>query len=130
MQFFMKVERNTRRRFHGIGQDNIYEDHRDFCLPPPQASTLEDDKVNNVGLLKCWPFSSQVVSRVRPPEHRQGKIWVRDRWKVAKIYVNSWFLLLAIEQRGFYLNMLTVCCPGEKDRGSTKPFSSANRPSR
>lgn len=22
---------------------------------------------------------------------RQGKIWVRDRWKVAKIYVNSWF---------------------------------------
>lgn len=24
---------------------------------------------------------------------RQGKIWVRDRWKVAKIYVNSWFLI-------------------------------------
>ena len=28
---------------------------------------------------------------------RQGKIWVRDRWKVAKIYVNSWFLPLGFD---------------------------------
>ena len=30
---------------------------------------------------------------------RQGKIWVRDRWKVAKIYVNSWFLPLGLDMK-------------------------------
>lgn len=32
---------------------------------------------------------------------RQGKIWVRDRWKVAKIYVNSWFLPLGFDMKYF-----------------------------
>ena len=33
-----------------------------------------------------------LINPVTQPDRRQGKIWVRDRRKVALLYVKTWFL--------------------------------------